>query len=251
MSICVLCNRNFGSDKALKQHEVNSPKHASFGSDRTLKQDRVNSPEPALFGCKACNRSFSSQAALSQHQKDSAVHQRPRKDSGTTAVTPALLADNFPLPVPTSPNGRSTSQNDQSSRETTTENISRAYLTFDSPFTVLENRLRALNITDVNAIVAAQKIDQAHRPTRQQETKISFKFPELHQRIAEAVAPEIAFTWFNYDMEAHPEHSYTTKKADGAVRSSQLGYEDTLVVDTMLLCTTSIAIRASGWGASS
>ncbi|KAH6878753.1 zinc-binding domain-containing protein [Alternaria rosae] len=187
MSICILCNRTFGSDRALKQHEENSPKHAPF--------------DP-----KACNRSFSSQTALSQHQHNSPVQKKTRSDSVTSSVAPVPFTHYVPLLFSTS---RSIIHNGRRGRHTTTESSSRTNPTFDLPFNVLENRLRALTLTDGNTIVAPPKIDQAHIAT-QQEVKTSFTFPQLHQRIAEAVVPEITSTWFNYNTKAPFEDRYTT-----------------------------------------
>lgn len=191
ISICVLCNRTFGSEKGLRQHEENSPKHAPFN-------------------CKACNRSFSSQTALSQHQNDSPVHQKSRKDSVITSVTPGTFTQYVPLPFSTSPNVPSTIHSGQRSRHTTIENSSQANPTFDLPFIPLEDTLQALTISDINTTIAQPKIDRVHIPTRQKETSTSFTFPELHQRIAEAVAPTITSTWFNPNMEAQFETEHET-----------------------------------------
>jgi hypothetical protein len=191
MSICVLCNRTFGSEKALKDHEKNSPKHAPFN-------------------CKACNRSFGSQTALGQHQDNSPAHRKPRKDSVATSVTPVPAADYVSSLLPTTSNVRSAIHNAQRSRQITTKNTPHANSAFDLPFIVTENRLRALALPYLNTIVASPKIDRAHIPSQQEETRTSFTFPELHQKIAEAAAPAITSTWFNYNMEAPFEDMHTT-----------------------------------------
>ena len=188
MSICILCNRTFGSDRALKQHEKNSPKHVPF--------------DP-----KACNRSFNSQTTLSQHRHDSPVQQKLRKDSATSSVAPVPFTHYVPLLFSTS---RSIIHNGRRSRHTTTESSSRAKPTFDLPSTSLEDRLQALTIPDVDTMVAPPETDQARIPTRQEETRTSFTFPELHQRICEAVAPRITSMWFNNNTDAYFEDEYTT-----------------------------------------
>ena len=188
MSICILCNRTFGSDRALKQHEKNSPKHVPF--------------DP-----KACNRSFNSQTPLSQHRHDSPVQQKLRKDSATSSVAPVPFTHYVPLLFSTS---RSIIHNGRRSRHTTTESSSRAKPTFDLPSTSLEDRLQALTIPDVDTMVAPPETDQARIPTRQEETRTSFTFPELHQRICEAVAPRITSMWFNNNTDAYFEDEYTT-----------------------------------------
>ena len=53
---CKLCNRSFGSEKALGQHLRDSPIH-----------------NPS-YECELCNRSFGSEKALDQHLRDSPAH---------------------------------------------------------------------------------------------------------------------------------------------------------------------------------
>ncbi|KAF1828447.1 hypothetical protein BDW02DRAFT_616085 [Decorospora gaudefroyi] len=192
MSLCVLCNRTFGGEKALKQHEENSPKHAE------------------TLGCKPCNRSFGSLDALGQHQHNSPAHRKPRKDSVASSFTPVPPVNHAASPLPTTSHVRHLVRNSERNRHATTKNTSQTDSTFDLPFEVLENRLRALAIPDLDTIVAPPTIDRAHIPTRQEETRTFFTFPELHQRIAEAVAPTITSTWFNPDIEAHFDTEHET-----------------------------------------
>jgi hypothetical protein len=191
MSLCGLCNRNFGSEKALKQHEENSPKHAEN------------------FGCKACNRSFKSLNALGQHQDNSPAHRKTRKDSVVTSSTSVPAADYARSPLPTTSSVRHQVRNSQRNGHATTKNTSHTHSTFDLPFAVLKSRMQALNIPEIKTIVTPPKIDRAHVHTRQ-ETRTFFTFPELHQRIAEAVAPTITSTWFNPIIEAHFNTEYET-----------------------------------------
>jgi hypothetical protein len=191
MSICVLCNRTFGSDQALRQHEEDSPKHGTFD-------------------CKACKRSFSSQDALTQHQNDSPVHQRSRRDSVTASATPVPFTQYVPLLSSTSSNVPSATHDGQRSRHTATENGSHTNSTFDTNYIPLEDTLQALTISDVNTTTARPKIGRARVAKLQKETRTSFTFPELHQRIAEAVAPAITSTWFNSNTKAHAEKEKDT-----------------------------------------
>ncbi|KAI8931458.1 hypothetical protein NX059_011784 [Plenodomus lindquistii] len=191
MSLCVLCNRTFGDEIALRSHEKNSPKHVPFG-------------------CKACNRSFGSQAALNQHQNDSPAHQRPRADSVTTSSTPGPLVNRPTSPSSTTARVRHPVSNSERNRHATTKNTSQADSTFDRPFEVLENQLRALAISDVDTTVPSPESNRAQISTRTMETRSFFTYPELHQRIAEAVLPEITSTWFNPDMEAHFDTDHET-----------------------------------------
>jgi len=190
MSLCVLCNRTFASEPALKQHKEDSPKHGHFD-------------------CEACNRSFSSQNALTQHQNDAPVHQRSRRDSVTTSVTPVPSTQHVPLTFSTPSDVPSATHNGQRSGHTATENSSHSNPTFDLDFIPLEDTLQALTISDVNMTIARPNVGRARIPKLQKETRTSFMFPELHQRIAEAVAPAITSTWFNLNTEAHPK-----KKSD-------------------------------------
>ena len=185
MSLCVLCNRTFGTEKALKQHEENSPKHAE------------------TFGCKPCNRSFCSLDALGQHQDGSPAHRKPRKDSVESSVTPVSFTPYVPLLFSTSSNVHSTIRNRRRSGYAQTKNTSHTNSTFDLPFSVLESQMQALTIPDSQTSIVAPKIDRAHINTPQEETRTFFTFPELHQKIAEAVVPTIAPPWFNPDTEAH------------------------------------------------
>ncbi|KAH3996958.1 hypothetical protein HBH98_000890 [Parastagonospora nodorum] len=191
ISICVSCNRTFGSKAALKAHEKNSPKHVPFN-------------------CKTCNRSFGDQTALSQHQDNSPAHQRPRTDSVTTSIASVPVTNCVSPVLPATSNVRSTIRNAQPSRHTTTKNTPRVDPTFDLPFAVLENRMQALAIPDLITNVAQPKIGRTNIPTRQTETRTFFTFPELHQRIAEAVAPAITSTWFNKGLKARADKDYDT-----------------------------------------
>jgi hypothetical protein len=192
MSFCVLCNRTFGGEKALKQHEEDSPKHAE------------------TFGCKPCNRSFGSLDALGQHQDNSPAHRKSRKDSVASSVMPVPFAHYVPLLSSTSSNVRSTIRNGQRSGHATTKNTSHTNSSFDMPFAVLESRMQALTIPDSQASIVEPKIDRAHINTRQEETRTFFTFPELHYSIAEAVEPAIVSTWFNNDIDAHFNNKHPT-----------------------------------------
>lgn len=170
MSHCVLCNRTFREEKALKQHQENSLKHAeTFGS-----------------------------------------HGKPRKDTVESPATPVSFATYVPLLFSTSSDVRSTTRNRQRSGHAATKNTSRTNSTFDLPFAVLQSQMQALTIPDSQISTVAPGIDRAHINTRQEETRTFFTFPRLHQRIDEAVVPAIASTWFNPDTEAHFDTEHET-----------------------------------------
>jgi hypothetical protein len=192
MSLCALCNRTFGSRKALKQHEENSPKHAE------------------TFGCKPCNRSFGSLDALGQHQDNSPAHRKSRKDSVLSSVTPVPFIPSAPSLFSTSSNVRSTIRNGQRSGHAVTKTTSHTNSIFDLPFAVLQSQMQALTIPDLKTTIVAPKVDQAHINMRKEETRTFFIFPELHYSIAEAVAPSKISTWFNNDIDAHFNNWYKT-----------------------------------------
>lgn len=56
---CVLCDRYFGSNKALEQHRNDSPAHKKS------------------IRCETCDRFFGSREALEQHKENSPVHKKP------------------------------------------------------------------------------------------------------------------------------------------------------------------------------
>jgi hypothetical protein len=191
MSLCVPCNRTFGSETALKAHKKSSPKHVPFN-------------------CKECNRFFSTHAALSSHQEHSTAHQNPRRDSVTTPITPVPSTQHVPSPFSRPSNVPSAPDNGQRSRHTATGNSSHVNPTLHLDYIPLEDTLQALTISDVNTTTARPKIGRARVAKLQKETRTSFTFPELHQRIAEAVAPAITSTWFNLNMDARFQNEVDT-----------------------------------------
>ncbi|KAH8621981.1 hypothetical protein IG631_23376 [Alternaria alternata] len=98
----------------------------------------------------------------------------------------------------------------QRRRHTTTENGSHANPIFDLPFEPLEDAMQAPTVSDVDATTTQPTIGRARVSTRQEETRTSFTFPELHQRIADAGAPAITSTWFNHNIKAHFEKERET-----------------------------------------
>lgn len=171
---CVLCNRLFGSEPALKQHQTDSPAHKqtfgckvcdrAFGDEQALEQHQLDSPvHKRTVECKTCNRHFRSLSALGDHQRDSPKHKsRPQP--------PAAAPKDSNPPRPSPPGLTSERHPGNSSAPGTSSGIS------------------------------SSKPKRSKVPVREQETREYFMFPELHQCIMEAVAPEIASPWF-YDNE--------------------------------------------------
>ena len=83
MPHCERCNQSFKNFKSLKQHERDSPAHAtsyhnSFDDEDAFQQHRRGSPaHNPSYECRDCDRSFESQNALEQHLENSTVHARP------------------------------------------------------------------------------------------------------------------------------------------------------------------------------
>src|SRR5690242_19253706 len=79
---CLSCNRDYGSQKALEQHQQDSPAHKKtilfnichqyFGTQEALQQHQQNSPVH-----KKTDRNFGSKEVLEEHEKASPVHQKP------------------------------------------------------------------------------------------------------------------------------------------------------------------------------
>lgn len=98
----------------------------------------------------------------------------------------------------------------QRRRHITTETGSHANPIFDLAFVSLEDTMQALTISDISSANALPTIGRPRVSTQQVETRTSFTFPDLHQRIADAVAPAITSTWFNHNIKAHFEKQRET-----------------------------------------
>ena len=83
--VCTSCERSFGSDEALKQHCRDALAHSitfecegcakSFATEQSLEQHRRDAPaHKPTFDCESCNRAFGSEEALEQHRRDAPAH---------------------------------------------------------------------------------------------------------------------------------------------------------------------------------
>lgn len=185
MSHCVSCDRDFSSTKTLKHHLMNSQKHGG------------------TFRCGPCKRPFSNEQALQQHQRDSPSHQGITQSSFSTAIPaintepPLLLGRSQAVSVR---HGR------QQSDQTTSKNFSVESALAQS--TLLHgNGVQFGARTGVRTVsdgkMTPRRPYESKKPVKRtkEEARTSFTFPDLHQSVAEAVAPEISSPWFNDDGE--------------------------------------------------
>lgn len=175
---CELCNRSFGSEQALKQHREYSPVHIGTY-------------------CQACNRTFGSSNALKQHQNDSPVHQRQTSEVASSTVAPVLGLSSFLLPY----NARAEAPERDTRRDIQTPSSNKSDLDSSHypPSLAPANHPRVFTISVREPTLKPLRMPPVNIPKRKEETRTSFKFPELHAKITEAVLPEIASTWFQND----------------------------------------------------
>lgn len=185
MNHCVSCDRTFSSRQTLKQHLKTSQKHGG------------------TFRCGPCKRPFSNEKALKQHQRDSPSHQHAMQSSPPRVVpTP----QHEPTLSPGNAQAVSVQHVSPRSDQTTSQNFN------------VESALAQISLVDVNDVhvgartkvtaVSNGKVTlgwpkKSTKPVAriEEETRTFFMFPDLHQSVAEAVAPEIASPWFNHDYE--------------------------------------------------
>ena len=200
MSHCVSCDRLFKDEKALKQHQKDSWKHAK------------------PFFCKVCNRSFGTADALNQHQNDkqhkgdTPTHQRVLEVPVAIPSTVVSVPDQvIPLSL-THLYARARDRKNRQSRQATPNDIWTPNLpqTLNLKSMILENQARVFASSILYPSFAPSGVARATVPMRKRETRTSFKFPELHKSVAEAVASSITSTWFHDDDDGRSsdnEHS--------------------------------------------
>lgn len=189
MPLCVLCGRFFRTEQALKQHREYSPVHTGKY-------------------CKACNRTFGSNNALKQHQHDSPVHQQQCSEVASSTVIPTFDLDLSLLPynARAEVRNRNNRQNSQTSSSDTSDLDSSRYRPSSTP----ENYPRVFTISVREPTSKPSQIPTVHVPGRKEETRTSFMFPELHDRIAEAVSPEVTSIWFQSNDRKGYNNEHTT-----------------------------------------
>jgi hypothetical protein len=199
---CETCNRFFRTDEALKQHERDSPAHASsfacktckrsFNSEEALEQHVRDSPiHTSSFHCEACDRSFDSQEALQQHGQDSPVHASSfdcETCNRTFNSKEALQQHGRDSPAHASPFNRETSD--------------RAF----SSEVVLEQHLQNSPVHTSSFICETCKRSFNSEEALQQHERDS----ETHQQVAETPLDIFfgSFQFFDYDPSLPPATSY-------------------------------------------
>ena len=193
MNLCISCNRTFGSQKALQQHQKTSSRHGG------------------TFRCEPCNRSFGSNGALKQHQGDSPAHQQSPEDTITipSICVPTVNSDSLVLPM--------NSQVDllermsQLSCQATSNDTKHIYSALVLPSMVLGDKAQARTLYNRGTAATRPKVAKLPVPEQREEARTFFAFPELHQNIAGAVTPEITSTWFNDNNNDEDfDHEYST-----------------------------------------
>jgi ribosomal protein S26 len=218
MFLCVLCDRLFGSEQALEQHQRDSPIHIRtvhcelcdrfFGSEQALKQHQQCSPMHTGTYCKACNRTFGSNKALKQHQHDSPVHQQKSPKVASSTVIPTFDLDSSLLPNNTRAEVRE--RNHQRNSQTPSKNTSDLDFSRYRPSLTPENHPRVFTISVREPTIKLSQISTIHVLKRKEETRTSFTFPELHDKVAEAVLPEVTSVWFQSNDREGYNNEYST-----------------------------------------
>ncbi|KAF2123424.1 hypothetical protein P153DRAFT_328234 [Dothidotthia symphoricarpi CBS 119687] len=216
---CETCDCGYSSVKGLEQHLKDSPAHTetfdcktckrSFSSEKALGQHLEDAPVHAeTFNCKPCNRSFGTKQALEQHSRDSPNHRENPEIPGVLSLeTISSLRDRSSL----TPIARVREHKSQRSHQATSDHAQDVTSMPNKPTLILKESLRAFASPDQDPSTTQFKGNRASKPERLHEKKTSFMFPALHQSVADAVAPEIASTWFyENDSDDNLEHEYQT-----------------------------------------
>jgi hypothetical protein len=209
---CTLCDRYFGSKAALEQHEQNSPVHTKkitcetcnrcFGSKEALEQHRQTSPvHTKTILCETCNRCFGSNEALEQHRQTSPVHKKSFHCQNCNCFVGSNKAlkkhkRQFELYGKCS--------EDQPAASWDADALSYALARFsilDTPAPAVQRHAQALVPANPITTTTLSKKAKTNVFNPKQETKEFFTFPALNANIADAVAPEITYTWFNEDSD--------------------------------------------------
>lgn len=222
---CALCNRHFGSEGALEQHQHDSPLHAKppkvrhdspiqtetfrcetcqshFGSGQALAQHQRDAPQhPKPFSCEVCKRSYGSEQALKQHERDSPTHLASFScgDCKRTFGSEEAIKQH---------------RRDAHKKAKASKGVSKAGSQSPLPEANAVLPSTTSHVVDRpldHDATRAQpkKAKKAPRIPEEEETRTFFQYPSLHKRIRKAVLPEIRSTWFHADSPS--------KKSDDGV----------------------------------
>ena len=186
MPLCVLCDRSFGSEHAFKQHQEGSPIHTGTY-------------------CKPCKRTFSSHNALKQHLHDSPVHQQQPPEVASSTVLPTFNLNSSRSP----PNARA-QRNNQQNFQTPSSNTSGPDSSRHHPSPTSDDSPQVFTIPIREPLIKPPQRRTAPIPKRKEETRTSLTFPDLHDRIAEAVLPDVTSTWFQSNESERYNNKHIT-----------------------------------------
>ncbi|KAH6643529.1 zinc-binding domain-containing protein [Boeremia exigua] len=186
MPLCVLCDCSFGSEHALKQHQEDSPAHTGTY-------------------CKPCKRTFSSNNALKQHLQDSPVHQQQSPE-----VTSSTVLRTFNLNSSRSPPNARAQRNNRRNSQTPFSNTSTSDSSRHHSSPASDDSPRVFMIPIREPPIKPPQRRTVPVPKRKEETRTSFTFPNLHDRIAEAVLPDVTSTWFQSNDRERSNNEHLT-----------------------------------------
>lgn len=209
---CVLCGRHFGSAAAAQQHQRDSPSHAtsssiemlnhSSGSGVPPQQIRHDSPtevegkapvQSKSNTCSICKRTFGSGKALNQHRTNLHKIVKTAKEPAKSGTETSPSSQNLGLSLAAS---RSV-ENDVS--------VLMSFLNLQQQASARPSKQNA------SRAQSAQKTKKKTSLSPGEETRIYFKFRDLHPRVEQAVLPDIRSTRFHsHDRNERSQEEYST-----------------------------------------
>ena len=218
MPLCVSCDRLFSSEQALQQHRQDSPIHKTtlyckpcnrfFRSKEALKQHHDYASVHTGKDCKACNRTFKSNDALKQHQNDSPVHQKQSPENVTPETRPVFSLDTYPSSYKAQLEVRE--RNNPQTTQTLSRNNTDLKPRRHQPPRIPKTPSRVLDMPVRDSTIKPSHVPTAKVSKPKEEGKTLFRFPELHEKVAEAVLPEVTSTWFQSNASKEYVNEYVT-----------------------------------------
>jgi len=185
---CAHCNRHFGSEGALQQHQRDAPMH------------------PKSVHCGICKRSYRSEEAFQQHERDSAAHQTSpncgvcKRTFGSEEALQQHRRDAHGNNVALAPAASRAVEQGPEARDMMAL-LSSLHLQQQAP-------VRSSNHEATRA--RSKKAEKAIVDS-EEETRTFFTFPNLHKRVKEAVFPGMRSKWFyeddDCDNDVYKQHS--------------------------------------------
>lgn len=187
---CGTCGRPFGSAQALEQHKRDTPSHSksftcgickrSYRSEDALKMHMRDSPAHLKrVDCLVCERTFGSAEALNQHRRDA-------HDIVKTSKEPAKSDTETP------PSSQNTGLSSATSHSAETDmSVLMSSLS-------LQQQASARPLTQSADKAPSKKTKKMLRDP-DEEKRTFFTFPNLHERVRDAIFPDVGSTWFQDD----------------------------------------------------